>query len=412
MARHFDIPEFYKSKIISRIKKARQEQDPKKRDLSPSILDFGSVRFILARHFGFCFGVENAIEIAYKTLESHPDNRVFFLSEIIHNPNVNNDLQSRGIRFIFTTDGTQIIPWNALRSDDIVVVPAFGTTVEIQEELSARDIDPYNYNTTCPFVEKVWKRSKQLGDEGFTVVLHGKAKHEETRATFSHSIQQAPTVVVFDKHEAMKLADIIREKYDHRAFFEVFGRTCSEGFDPDSHLQRLGIVNQTTMLASETREITRIIKQALIDKYGSDQINHHFADTSDTLCYATNENQNATYALIEQGADISIVVGGYNSSNTSHLVELCQRSMPTYYIKNAQEIDSKEKIKHYDLRERNMMVSDAWLPDKRPLDIILTCGASCPDAVVDEVLLRILRFFPDASGIEEVMRTEAISASN
>ena len=412
MARHFDIPEFYKSKIISRIKKARQEQDPKKKDLSPSILDFGSVRFILARHFGFCFGVENAIEIAYKTLESHPDNRVFFLSEIIHNPNVNNDLQSRGIRFIFTTDGTQIIPWNALRSDDIVVVPAFGTTVEIQEELSARDIDPYNYNTTCPFVEKVWKRSKQLGDEGFTVVLHGKAKHEETRATFSHSIQQAPTVVVFDKHEAMKLADIIREKYDHRAFFEVFGRTCSEGFDPDSHLQRLGVVNQTTMLASETREITRIIKQALIDKYGSDQINHHFADTSDTLCYATNENQNATYALIEQGADISIVVGGYNSSNTSHLVELCQRSMPTYYIKNAQEIDSKEKIKHYDLRERNMMVSDAWLPDKRPLDIILTCGASCPDAVVDEVLLRILRFFPDASGIEEVMRTEAISASN
>ncbi len=412
MARHFDIPVFYKSKIISGIKKARQEQDPKKKDLSPSILDFGSVRFILARHFGFCFGVENAIEIAYKTLESHPDNRIFFLSEMIHNPNVNNDLQSRGVRFIFTTDGTQIIPWNALRSDDIVVVPAFGTTVEIQEELSARDIDPYNYNTTCPFVEKVWKRSKQLGDEGFTIVLHGKAKHEETRATFSHSIQQAPTVVVFDKHEAMKLADIIREKYDHRAFFEVFGRTCSEGFDPDSHLQRLGVVNQTTMLASETREITRIIKQALIDKYGSDQINHHFADTSDTLCYATNENQNATYALIEQGADISIVVGGYNSSNTSHLVELCQRSMPTYFIKNAQEIDSKEKIKHYDLRERNMMVSDAWLPDKRPLDIILTCGASCPDAMVDEVLLRILRFFPDASGVEEVMRTEAISASN
>ena len=135
MARHFDIPVFYKSKIISGIKKARQEQDPKKKDLSPSILDFGSVRFILARHFGFCFGVENAIEIAYKTLESHPDNRIFFLSEMIHNPNVNNDLQSRGVRFIFTTDGTQIIPWNALRSDDIVVVPAFGTTVEIQEEI-------------------------------------------------------------------------------------------------------------------------------------------------------------------------------------------------------------------------------------------------------------------------------------
>lgn len=403
MARQFNIPVFYKSNIISRIKKIRQEQDPKKRDLSPTVMDFGSVRFILARHFGFCFGVENAIEIAYKTLEANPDKRVFFLSEMIHNPNVNDDLQSRGVRFIFTTDGVQLVPWDELKSEDIVVVPAFGTTIEIQEALSARNIDPYTYNTTCPFVEKVWKRSRQLGMEGYTVVVHGKAKHEETRATFSHSRQQAPTVVVLDKKEALILGDIIRNKPGHADFFDVFGKKCSADFDPEIHLKRIGVVNQTTMLASETREITGIIREALSDRYGEDQIAHHFADTSDTLCYATNENQNATYALINHGADLAIVVGGYNSSNTSHLVELCQRSMTTFFIKNAAEIISGDHIRHFDLKSRKIIESFHWLPDKLPTDIILTCGASCPDAVVDEVLLKILELFPDARSTEDVV---------
>ena len=405
MARHFNIPAFYKSNIISHIKKARLDRDPKKRDLTPTLLDFGPVRFILARHFGFCFGVENAIEIAYKTLDANPDKRVFFLSEMIHNPNVNNDLQSKGVRFIFTTDGDQLVPWDALKSEDIVVVPAFGTTVEIQEELASRDIDPYSFNTTCPFVEKVWKRSRELGADGFTVVVHGKAKHEETRATFSHSKSQAPTVVVLDKAESLILADIIRGDIDESIFFEVFGGKCSEGFIPSIHLRRLGVVNQTTMLASETREITSIIKKSLCDKYGQDQIGNHYADTSDTLCYATNENQNATYALIEQGADIALVVGGYNSSNTSHLVELCDRSMTTYYIKNAQEILSVDKIRHFDLHTKSLVLSEGWLPSKSPLDVILTCGASCPDAVVDEVLLRILQFFPSAISVEDVLRS-------
>jgi len=408
MARHFNIPAFYKSNIISHIKKARLDRDPKKRDLTPTLLDFGPVRFILARHFGFCFGVENAIEIAYKTLDSNPDKRVFFLSEMIHNPNVNNDLQSKGVRFIFTTDGDQLVPWDALNSEDIVVVPAFGTTVEIQEELASRDIDPYSFNTTCPFVEKVWKRSRELGADGYTVVVHGKAKHEETRATFSHSKSQAPTVVVLDKAESLILADIIRGDIDESIFFEVFGGKCSEGFIPSIHLRRLGVVNQTTMLASETREITSIIKKSLCDKYGQDQIGHHYADTSDTLCYATNENQNATYALIEQGADIAFVVGGYNSSNTSHLVELCDLSMTTYYIKNAQEILSVDKIRHFDLHTKSLVLSEGWLPSKSPLDVILTCGASCPDAVVDEVLLRILQFFPSAISVEDVLRSNGM----
>ena len=202
MARQFDIPAFYKSPIISRVKKTRQLQDSRKRDLSPSGLDFGPVRFHLARHFGFCFGVENAIEIAYKTLEQHPDQRIFFLSEMIHNPNVNGDLMDRGVQFIFTPTGEQLVPWESLNPEDIVVVPAFGTTLETQEELATRGIDPYTYNTTCPFVEKVWNRSANLGEGGFTVVIHGKDTHEETRATFSHSIRSAPTAIVLNLEEA------------------------------------------------------------------------------------------------------------------------------------------------------------------------------------------------------------------
>ena len=307
MARQFDIPDFYTSPIISRVKQARQQQDPRKQDLSPSLLDFGPVRFILARHFGFCFGVENAVEIAYQTLAAHPERRIFFLSEMIHNPDVNQDLQDRGVRFLFSSSGRQLIAWDELNPDDIVVVPAFGTTLEIQASLAARGLDPYTYNTTCPFVERVWKRSAQLGTKHYTVVVHGKATHEETRATFSHSVQNAPTVVVLDLTEARLLGDIIRGAFGpatRTVFLDHFGHKCSPGFDPDRHLGRIGVVNQTTMLASETRQIARVLSQALADRYGPDRLAETFADTSDTLCYATNENQNATYALIERGADL------------------------------------------------------------------------------------------------------------
>lgn len=411
MARQFDIPTFYKSPIISRVKSARHLADPRKKDLSPSVLDFGPVRFILARHFGFCYGVENAIEIAYKTLEAHPDRRVFFLSEMIHNPNVNKDLQARGVRFIFTTTGEQLVAWEALTPEDIVVVPAFGTTVEIQRMLESRGIDPYTYNTTCPFVEKVWKRSTQLGQAGYTVVVHGKARHEETRATVSHSVRHAPTVVVLDLDEARVLADIIRGHRGKEAFYGMFGHKCSEGFDPDRHLERIGVVNQTTMLASETREITHVLRQALIDRYGEANLHAHYADTSDTLCYATNENQNATYALIDRGADLALVVGGYNSSNTSHIVELCQQAMPTYFIRDAEELRSAMQIRHFMLETRRVKITHGWLPDRRPLDVVLTCGASCPDAVVDAVLLRVASFFPDARPVDEAMQAYPADAA-
>ncbi len=403
MARQFNIPDFYKSPVISRVKAFRQMQDMRKRDLSPSVLDFGPVRFLLARHFGFCFGVENAIEIAYRTLESHPDQRIFFLNEMIHNPNVNNDLKDRGVRFIFDPCGIQLIPWYHLEPEDIVVVPAFGTTLEIQEALASRGIDAYTYNTTCPFVERVWNRSAKLGDSGFSVVVHGNATHQETRATFSLIIRNATTVGVMDLNEAHILADVIRGMADRDIFLEHFGQKCSEGFDPDRHLQRIGIVNQTTMLATETRHVAKVLREALADRYGDENLQNHYADTSDTLCYATNENQNATYALVEQNADVALVVGGYNSSNTSHIVELCLKQMPTYFIKDADEIRSESVIRHFDLQTKKIAVATDWLPDKRPVTVALTSGASCPDAIVDAVLLRVISFFVSSRSIDEVL---------
>ena len=304
---------------------------------------------------------------------------------------------------MFTPSGEQLIPWEELVPEDIVVVPAFGTTVGTQEELARRGIDPYQYNTTCPFVEKVWKRSAQLGDGDYTVVIHGKTIHEETRATFSHAVQNAQVVAVLNLKEVHILAGIIRGKRDLCAFEQYFRHKCSQGFDPSIHLSRIGVVNQTTMLATETHEIAGIIRQALTDRYGVENIKDHFADTSDTLCYATNENQNATYTLIEQEADLALVVGGYNSSNTSHIVELCEEAMPTFFVKDAEELISERAIRHYCLKSHGVEIAENWLPDKRPVDIALTSGASCPDAVVDGVLLRVLSFFPQTRDVNDVL---------
>src|SRR5688572_3006138 len=184
----------------------RRLKDLRKQDFAPTILDFGPVRFYLARHFGFCYGVENAIEISYKALEDNEDKRVFLLSQMIHNQEVNDDLQSRGIKFIMDTDGTQFIPWDELRPDDIVIIPAFGTTLEIEQLLSEKGVEVQQYNTTCPFVEKVWNRSQKLANDSFTIIIHGKPKHEETRATFSHSAKFGPSVIVRDMKEAIRLA--------------------------------------------------------------------------------------------------------------------------------------------------------------------------------------------------------------
>ena len=407
MPREFNVPLFYRSPIISVVKQARRGIDPRKRDLAPSVLDFGTVRFKIARHFGFCYGVENAIEIAYRALDENPDKRIFLLSEMIHNPHVNTDLRERGVRFLCETSGKQLIPFDELMPEDVVIVPAFGTTLEIQSELNKRGINPYAYNTTCPFVEKVWKKSEEIGRQNYTIVVHGKRYHEETRATFSHAKSGAPVVVVLNLIEAKNLAKVIYGEADREFFFEYFADSYSPGFEPDRDLKRIGVVNQTTMLATETQAIADLLRQAMVDRYGEEHIADHFADTKDTLCYATKENQDATLALIADNGDLALVVGGYNSSNTSHLVELCEAKMETYFVRDANEIESPRSICHWDIHAKTVCETPDWLPmarpDGGPVDIILTAGASCPDALLDEVLCKVVSWFPQTLSVDDVL---------
>jgi 4-hydroxy-3-methylbut-2-en-1-yl diphosphate reductase len=401
----FEIPAYYRSSITGKIKEQRKLQDLRKQDFSPSILDFGPVKFYIARHFGFCYGVENAIEISYKALEENEGKRVFLLSQMIHNQEVNKDLQHRGIQFIMDTDGNQFIPWHEINKDDIVIIPAFGTTVEIEQLLLNKGVAVHRYNTTCPFVEKVWNRADKLGTENYSVIIHGKPKHEETRATFSHSAQGAPSVIVSNMEEAKKLGDYILNEKSKALFYADFAAKHSEGFDPARDLQRVGVVNQTTMLATETQAIADYFKQLMSVKYGAENIKDHFADTRDTLCYATNDNQDATYELLKTDADLAIVVGGYNSSNTSHIVELCERKFPTYFINGENEILSGAEIRHYHYDKKEKTITHNFMPSTHPVKIILTSGASCPDTLVDRVMLRILEFFPAAAPVEEVMKS-------
>ena len=401
----FEIPKMYRSPIIRKVKEANKVTDPRKKDLEPTELDFGPLKVLVPRHFGFCYGVENAIDIAYRTVEENPDKNIYLLSEMIHNPTVNEDLLDRGVRFLFDTDGTERIPIESLSSDDIVIVPAFGTTLDIQEKLQKQGIDPYQYNTTCPFVEKVWKRGSQLGKKGYSLVVHGKHEHEETRATFSHSSDHSETVVVLNPDEARILAEIMTEERALEDFDTYFGHKSTEGFNPREDLEFFGVINQTTMLATETQEVMDILKEAAKKRFGEENIKNHFADTSDTLCYATNENQSATYALADADPDVAIVVGGYNSSNTMHLVEILEDYCPTFHVRDANEFDSPDKILHFDQWDKEMKETSNWLPDMdRPIRIALTSGASCPDILVDEVLLKILTFYDGTREVDDVIK--------
>ena len=403
MARKFNIPTLYRGGIMTAVKQARAAQDPRKRDLTASVLDFGPVVFRVARSFGFCYGVENAIEIAFRTLEEHPDRRKFMLSEMIHNPHVNEDLRSRGMQFLRTTTGEEVIPLDTLTPEDIVLIPAFGTTLEIKKELSDRGMDIKTYDTTCPFVVRVWRRSDQIGRKGYSLVVHGKRYHEESRATFSHAQQNAPVVVIRDVDEARDLGRVITGEKGAEYFFERFKGRYSKGFDPAIDLRRIGVVNQTTMLVSETQAVAAQLRQALVHRYGSESIAYHFADTSDTLCYATHENQEATRALLKEPADLALVVGGYNSSNTSQLVSLCKNVVPTYFIRDAHEILSSRKIRHFDYPTKTLHETSRWMPDARPLRLALTAGASCPDTQLDQVIARILSMLPGARTPEDVL---------
>jgi 4-hydroxy-3-methylbut-2-enyl diphosphate reductase len=401
----FDVPVNYRSQLISAIKKKRKESDRMKRDFSPTLLDFGPLQIYLARHFGFCYGVENAIDIAFKTVEENQGKRIFLLSEMIHNPQVNADLKVAGVQFLQDTKGKQLVPFENLTSEDIVLIPAFGTTLEIERKLKAIGIPTEKYDTTCPFVEKVWNRSEQIAKNAYTIIIHGKPNHEETRATFSHAAASAPSVVVMDMNEAKELARYISGEKDASDFYTAFEGQFSAGFDVERDLQRIGVVNQTTMLASDTQAIADFLKEVMIRKYKltPEQVKDHFADTRDTLCYATNDNQTAVTGMLDIPADLAIVVGGYNSSNTSHLVELCEEKLPTYFINSEDKLLSKDSILHYDFHTGQQLTTRNYLPEKEKVSILITSGASCPDAVVEAVIKKLAGFYPASRPFDEII---------
>ena len=401
----FDVPVVYRSPLISAIKKKRKEEDRMKKDFSPTLLDFGPLKIYLARHFGFCYGVENAIDIAFRTVDENPGKRIFLLSEMIHNPQVNADLKRSGVQFLQDNYGKQIIPFESLTAEDIVLIPAFGTTLAIEKKLRDIGIQVEKYNTTCPFVEKVWNRSEVIAKKAYTIIIHGKPTHEETRATFSHAASNAPSVVVKDMKQTIELAKYILGEKPAEAFYTEFKNQYSEGFDVTKDLQRIGVVNQTTMLASDTQAIADYLRETMIQKYklADERVKEHFADTRDTLCYATNDNQTAVTGMLEAPADLAIVVGGYNSSNTSHLVELCEEKLPTYFISSEEKILSAQTIRHYNFHTQEELVTENFLPEKEPISILITSGASCPDAIVENVIRKLAEFFPQSKGVDELI---------
>ncbi len=402
--KQFTIPFTYRSPLISAIKNKRREQDKMKKDFSPTLLDFGGVQIYLARHFGFCYGVENAIEIAFKTIDQNPGKRIFLLSEMIHNPQVNADLIERGVKFLQDTKGKELVSFDELNSEDIVIIPAFGTTLAVEKKLNDKGIHTQQYNTTCPFVEKVWNRSEQIARKNYTVVVHGKPTHEETRATFSHAAANTPSLVINNMAEAVELSKFITGERKPEEFYTTFAGRYSEHFDAEKDLQKIGVVNQTTMLASDTQGIADFLKQVMISTFRLDSSNleERFADTRDTLCYATNDNQSAVYSLLSQDADLAIVAGGYNSSNTSHLVELCEEKLPTYFINDARNILTKENILHYDLHAAAEKITTGYLPATNPVKVLLTSGASCPDALVEQIIEKVAGLFSSEIDLEQL----------
>ncbi len=400
--KQFTIPSGYRSPLIGSIKQQRRQTDKMKKDFSPTLLPLGKLNIYLARHFGFCYGVEHAIEIAFRTVDENPGKRIFLLSEMIHNPLVNADLEARGVQFLQDTYGRELLPFSMLTAEDIVIIPAFGTTLAIEEKLHAIGANTQKYNTTCPFVEKVWNRSEQIASQGYTVIIHGKPTHEETRATFSHAAAGTAALVINDMQEAIVLGEYISGVRSGDDFKAVFSGRYSDGFDHQRDLQRIGVVNQTTMLASDTQAIADYLKQVMLQHYQPEQSAERFADTRDTLCYATNDNQAAVEAMLNTPADLAIVVGGYNSSNTSHLVELCETKLPTYFISDAEKMVSPNLIRHYDLHQKRERETTGFLTAGGAARILITSGASCPDTVVAAVIEKLAVFFNAGELLETV----------
>ena len=363
----------YRSDIVDKIRR------------NGGILSFGDVTVRLAKQFGFCYGVERAIDLAYAAGKVFKDRRLFILGEIIHNPEVNEQIRSLGIKNLMGKNKEAEI--SDLQAGDVVIVPAFGTEVSTLEQIKARGCQIVD--TTCGDVMSVWKRVRKYASESATSIIHGKAEHEETKATSSRALGggQGHYLVVLTLAETDYVCDYIRHGGNKQEFLEKFRGAYSAGFDPELHLRSVGVANQTTMLRGETEEVQRRIQQAIIDRDGSELAKQNFR-FFDTICGATQERQDALRELLDQKMNLLLVVGGYNSSNTSHLAEMGEEKLPTYFVRNASRLLSKDEILHYNLHAREEQIARDWLPEGR-LVVGITAGASCPNNLIEETLVRL-----------------------
>jgi 4-hydroxy-3-methylbut-2-enyl diphosphate reductase len=429
----------YQSKLCAAIKALARQHE--RSAAAPVTLDFGAVRYVIPSHFGFCLGVKNAIERAYETLAENPGRRVFMLSELIHNPFVNEDLLRRGLRYLQTDRGVpyavdgQPAPavaaasptaprllWDTLTPDDIVVIPAFGATDDDKRRLVKKGIAVYHYDATCMLVEKVWKAARSYGREGYTIVIHGKHEHEETKATFSNTLRHAPAVIVRDLEEARALGDVIARGAAGRTLFEErFAGRHTPGFDIERHLERVAVVNQTTLLMNETLAITEHLRQVYRGKFGDDS-RVGGGGRRDTLCYATQVNQDALARALDEPLDAALVIGGKNSSNTYQLFRLCEEKLgeKAFFIQSEASIISPGRVEHYVYvgsghSHGHIECRPLWSePSAAPRRVLVTGGASCPDGIIQQVIARLNSFLPASQlrNIDDVLRElEALPGS-
>ncbi len=370
-----DLASDYRSRLVEEIR-ARGNR-----------LQVEGLTLLLAKEFGFCYGVERAVDYAYETRKQFPDRAIYLTTELIHNPRVNNCLREMGIGFL-NGPGPRDKKIEDLSSQDVVIIAAFGTRVEEMELLRTKGC--VLVDATCGSVIQVWKRVEQYAREGFTAIVHGNYRHEETRATVSRATQfpEGKYLVVWDKAEGALVCDYIRRGGDRRAFLAHFAAKCSSGFDPDRDLQRIGVANQTTMLSSESLEIAQMLKEAFLDRYGADQLGVHFRNF-DTICSATQDRQDAILELVRQSVNLVIIIGGFNSSNTNHLCEIASQYASAYHIDEASSILSASAIRHKPVGKSEVVVTEGWLP-AGPVTIAVTAGASTPNRVIGDAIERIL----------------------
>lgn len=363
----------YRSDLVERIK-ARG-----------NVLSAPGLTVKLAKEFGFCYGVERAIDLAYAARKVFPEQAIYILGEIIHNPEVNDQLQNMGIRFLSGPHKSANV--DDLQQDDIVIIPAFGTEVATRKKLEAKGCR--FVDTTCGDVMSVWKRVRQYAKDSVTSIIHGKAKHEETKATTSQATASGNGhyLVVYNLEETDYVCNYILNGGNKEEFLQKFKGAYSEGFDPDEHLKAVGVANQTTMLRGETEEVQRRLKAAVAKRFGEPAVDQHFR-VFDTICGATQDRQDALQKLLQEPLDLLLVIGGYNSSNTSHLAEMGERAgLKTYFIKNAMMM-SQGKIMHFDVNQQQEVASTDWLPEG-PITVGITAGASCPNNLIEDAIRRL-----------------------